>query len=197
MATTSITNTSIVPTLAIIEQPSSISPRQDTSHREAINNLGAAAQLLDKLKMRRKSSPRGGSVGTPGRRSGANSSRIGQSPRDVLSTTRDSDFIPSDPSTAEPATPIKIISMVENACITSSPNSQAVPESPYVGVSVDGPFYRYDDLVMNAVKDINMAHKEMYLDNPTFVATFGLSRSEFAAYPKWKRDLKKREVGLF
>lgn len=73
--------------------------------------------------------------------------------------------------------------------------ARSVPDSPYV--DSNGPFYRYDDLVMNTVKEINMAHKEMYLDNSSFTATFGISRSEFAAFPKWKRDLKKREVGLF
>lgn len=183
----------IVPILAISEQSVSLSPRQDISQREAINSLAAAAQLLDKLKMRRKSSPRA-NPGTPGRasRSGAHSSRIGSSPRDTLTSVRDSDFIPSEASD----TPIKIMSIVENNMFSPDfHTARSVPDSPYV--DSNGPFYRYDDLVMNTVKEINMAHKEMYLDNSSFTATFGISRSEFAAFPKWKRDLKKREVGLF
>jgi len=39
--------------------------------------------------------------------------------------------------------------------------------------------------------------KEAYLDDVTFNTVFGMTSAAFGALPKWKRDAKKKEVGLF
>jgi hypothetical protein len=44
---------------------------------------------------------------------------------------------------------------------------------------------------------VDVARKEEYLDDATFLAKFNLSKTAFAALPKWKRDEAKKKVGLF
>lgn len=38
---------------------------------------------------------------------------------------------------------------------------------------------------------------QVYLSDAEFSTVVGMSKSEFAALPKWKQQAKKKEVGLF
>jgi hypothetical protein len=44
---------------------------------------------------------------------------------------------------------------------------------------------------------VDPAHKEEYLGDAEFLALFETDRDSFRAMPKWKRDAKKKQVGLF
>jgi len=44
---------------------------------------------------------------------------------------------------------------------------------------------------------VDKTRKEDYLDDATFLQLFGVNKDGFAAMPKWKRDSKKKELGLF
>jgi hypothetical protein len=44
---------------------------------------------------------------------------------------------------------------------------------------------------------VDPTRKEEYLDLNSFKTVFGTDKDSFAALPKWKRDAKKKEVGLF
>jgi hypothetical protein len=47
------------------------------------------------------------------------------------------------------------------------------------------------------VKGVDAGSREKYLSDEAFDAVFGMSKSAFEALPKWKRDGKKKEHGLF
>jgi len=60
--------------------------------------------------------------------------------------------------------------------------------------------YSYEDLRDNRVceeKGIDGSKKESYLSDAAVAAIFGMDRAAFDALPKWKRDQKKKEHGLF
>eukprot|EP00930_Biecheleria_cincta_P063173 TRINITY_DN48676_c0_g1_i1.p1 TRINITY_DN48676_c0_g1~~TRINITY_DN48676_c0_g1_i1.p1 ORF type:complete len:497 (-),score=136.82 TRINITY_DN48676_c0_g1_i1:128-1618(-) len=46
-------------------------------------------------------------------------------------------------------------------------------------------------------KGVNAGERETYLSDDVFVNLFGMEKSAFAKLPKWKRDNKKKEHGLF
>jgi hypothetical protein len=56
--------------------------------------------------------------------------------------------------------------------------------------------YSYEALKAG-VAGIDVARKEEYLDAKEFASLFGSDKATFAAMPKWKRDTKKKELGLF
>lgn len=47
------------------------------------------------------------------------------------------------------------------------------------------------------VKDIDLNHKEQYLSDDDFKATFKMTKTEFEAQPKWKKDNQKKDKKLF
>lgn len=49
----------------------------------------------------------------------------------------------------------------------------------------------------NEPDGVDPSRKEEYLDKDTFVSLFKMTKKEFAALAKWKRDKMKRELGLF
>jgi hypothetical protein len=53
------------------------------------------------------------------------------------------------------------------------------------------------DALKAGVAGIDVTRREEYLDAATFQSVFGVDKTAFAAMPKWKRDAKKKEVGLF
>ena len=59
------------------------------------------------------------------------------------------------------------------------------------------PVHDYNDIVKGAVKDIDPARKEQYLDNQVFYSLFGCTKEEFAEQAKWKQTAKKKQLGLF
>jgi len=46
-------------------------------------------------------------------------------------------------------------------------------------------------------KDIIATERERYLPDAVFASLFGMDKEAFAKLPKWKRDNKKKEHGLF
>ena len=59
------------------------------------------------------------------------------------------------------------------------------------------PVYTLEQLRINAISHIDMTHKEMYLSNKEFLRIFGMNKTQFQQLPKWKKDSKKKEKGLF
>lgn len=59
------------------------------------------------------------------------------------------------------------------------------------------PVHSLEELKMNACIDIDIKHKEMYLSNKAFFKQFGMRKEQFITLPKWKKDLRKKEIGLF
>ena len=55
----------------------------------------------------------------------------------------------------------------------------------------------YEVLKASAPTDIDPANKERHLSPSDFSKVFGMDLAAFNALPKWKRDAKKKEVGLF
>ena len=55
----------------------------------------------------------------------------------------------------------------------------------------------YEVLKASAPNDIDPANKERHLSPSDFSKVFGMDLAAFNALPKWKRDAKKKEVGLF
>ena len=71
-------------------------------------------------------------------------------------------------------------------------------------------FLSYEDLLQNCCGEycdqntdrdnlimINPAMKEEYLHEDEFQKIFSTSKREFRAMPRWKRDMKKKELQLF
>jgi hypothetical protein len=56
--------------------------------------------------------------------------------------------------------------------------------------------FSLDDLKAG-VAGIDVTRKEEYLAPDVFAQLFGTDKASFAAMPKWKRDTKKKELGLF
>jgi hypothetical protein len=61
--------------------------------------------------------------------------------------------------------------------------------------------YELSDLRSRRMSDnaagIDLTKKETYLDENTFQQVFRMTKEMFSALPKWKRDMKKKEAGLF
>jgi len=45
--------------------------------------------------------------------------------------------------------------------------------------------------------DITATERETYLPEPVFIGLFGMSKADFAALPKWKKDTVKKKHDLF
>merc|ERR1712203_441674 len=57
--------------------------------------------------------------------------------------------------------------------------------------------HSYDSLIDGRGGCIDSTKKEEYLKDEEFERIFGMTHEEFNAMPKWRRDRKKKEVGLF
>lgn len=118
------------------------------------------------------------------------------------------------PSTPPPApTSAKaIIPPVPSAA--SKPTKWTVPVAPSVisasmvkvaaeTVSVsfkapgDGGFISYESLKGTFPSSVDPAKKEEYLSDADFNKLFGTTKDAFNTQPKWKKDKKKKELGLF
>lgn len=93
-------------------------------------------------------------------------------------------------------TPVKAVS-------TPTPSPAAVPPplpSPALASVTKGgakPVYTHDTLKYTLPDDVDPTVKETYLSTAEFQTIFGSDITAFNAMPKWKRDAKKKEVGLF
>jgi hypothetical protein len=83
-----------------------------------------------------------------------------------------------------------------NKQATTSSSSGAT--NPLTPKDWDGTTYTLVDLRQrNVPKDIDWKNREQYLSDDDFVKAFGLTKSEFAKQPKWKRDKLKQSLYLF
>lgn len=74
----------------------------------------------------------------------------------------------------------------------------AAAAAPAAAVAVaSGAKHSYEELKAGVPAGVDPSRKEDYLDDATFTSKFGVSRADFAAQPKWRRDAKKKELGLF
>jgi 3-oxoacyl-ACP reductase-like protein len=88
---------------------------------------------------------------------------------------------PAKPAAAAPA---------KAPAAAPAPAPAPAPAAPVSGT------YSYEALKAG-VAGIDVARKEEYLDAKEFASLFGSDKATFAAMPKWKRDTKKKELGLF
>jgi hypothetical protein len=58
-------------------------------------------------------------------------------------------------------------------------------------------YYTVDQLRTQSVPDLDYKNREKYLSPSDFAATFGCTKEDWAAWPKWKRVKAKRAVKLF
>jgi hypothetical protein len=84
-----------------------------------------------------------------------------------------------------------------------TPPAQAAPATtakpPAVtGASPPDVVVAYAELISGTLPaGVDPARKELYLDDKEFRQLFACEKQAFAALPKWKRDLKKKELNLF
>lgn len=75
------------------------------------------------------------------------------------------------------------------------------PSAPPLAAASNVPaavgFFPYEDVKSFNVPGMDPTRREDYIDDATFQAKFGVNRTAFKGLPKWKRDAKKKEVGLF
>ena len=83
------------------------------------------------------------------------------------------------------------------AAVASLSVSTTNPTVSTLVVVPAGGYFSYDEVKAGTVPGMDVSHKENYLDDVTFRENFGMERVAFAALPKWKRDEKKKAVGLF
>ena len=77
-----------------------------------------------------------------------------------------------------------------------APKAAPAPAAAAAAAPVSGTF-SYDELKTGVPAGVDPARKEEYLDAATFAKIFGSDKATFLALPKWKRDAKKKELGLF
>jgi hypothetical protein len=58
-------------------------------------------------------------------------------------------------------------------------------------------YYSYDTLKGAFPGSVDPTKKEEYLEDAIFSQLFGVTKDAFRAQPKWKRDAKKKDLGLF
>lgn len=57
--------------------------------------------------------------------------------------------------------------------------------------------YTYEQLKTNQAPNIDLANKELYLNDQEFKSLFGMDKAAFAKLPKWKQADSKKKVQLF
>ena len=70
------------------------------------------------------------------------------------------------------------------------------PVQPAATVAAGGTF-SYDELKAGTPHGVDPTQKEIYLNDTEFVKLFGSDKATFAKSPKWKKDQKKKDLGLF
>jgi hypothetical protein len=75
-------------------------------------------------------------------------------------------------------------------------STASAPSNSYLDPSSVGPI-SYETLKGVFPPSVNPANKEEYLSDVEFVKLFGVDKAAFRVQPKWKKDAKKKELGLF
>jgi hypothetical protein len=87
------------------------------------------------------------------------------------------------------ATPAPVASTTTSNVPASTPGASVV--------STDGSMHSYETLISSIPSGVNPAAKEQHLDASEFQKVFEMDVTTFNSLPKWKRDSKKKAVGLF
>ena len=80
------------------------------------------------------------------------------------------------------------------AAVETGPAASPPAAAP---ASFGGGTFSYEDLKSSVPEGVNPSQKEDYLSDADFSKLFSMTRDAFRALPKWKRDTKKKELGLF
>lgn len=80
--------------------------------------------------------------------------------------------------------------------VAEMPVVAAAAPAPVAVASASGTF-SFEDLVAGIPPGVDPTRKEDFLDDATFSLKFGVDKAAFSAQAKWKRDAKKKELGLF
>lgn len=59
-----------------------------------------------------------------------------------------------------------------------------------------GPFFPLQELKTSTPEGIDPSRRELYLSDADFMEVFKMEKKMFGALAKWKRDMKKKDVGL-
>lgn len=94
----------------------------------------------------------------------------------------------STPSKAAPATAAKATAA---ASVPATEPAAAAPIPPVSGQ------FPYEDLKKGVPAGVDPSRKEEYLSKAEFLKIFEMDIAAFNAMPKWKKDQKKKAVGLF
>lgn len=95
-----------------------------------------------------------------------------------------------------------------SSCSTSSPatsSSPLMPPTPPSSSTTSSVLYLdsssnsfdYDTLKSGCPEGVDPTQKEQYLTEDVFQSLFGMSKAAFMQQVKWKRDQKKKTLGLF
>lgn len=94
-------------------------------------------------------------------------------------------------------TPVKSAAVPAPAPVQPAPVAPpAAPVASSYAAPVAGS-YTLEQLQAGTPSGVDPAHKEDYLDDKTFAATFGMNRATFSGLAKWKRDGAKKKASLF
>jgi len=104
------------------------------------------------------------------------------------------------PAAAAAAAPVAAPAAAPKAAAPKAAPAPAPAPAPAVApapaAAVSGNF-SYDELKAGVPAGVDPTRKEEYLDAATFAKLFAMDKAAFLALPKWKRDAKKKELGLF
>ncbi len=89
-----------------------------------------------------------------------------------------------------PVAPAVLSANMNRAATTEANNSQS-----YLNPADNS--FSFEELKAKFPAGVDPSKKEEYLSNSEFVTLFGVDKATFAGQPKWKRDAKKKELGLF
>lgn len=96
-------------------------------------------------------------------------------------------------ATTSAATPAPVAAPVAAETVT---RERADTTTTYLPPSKTG-FFTIDVLKHSSPEGVDPSRKEDYLDDASFASHIGVDRAAFAGQPKWKRDQKKKELGIF
>jgi len=80
---------------------------------------------------------------------------------------------------------------------TAAPAAAAARPAASASAAVSTGSHSWDDVKAGTVPGMDLTMKENYLDAATFQAKLGCSKAEWDKMPKWKKDAKKKELGIF
>ena len=95
----------------------------------------------------------------------------------------------------------KVVGETKEQSQESKTKASSEPNNPLMPQNFDGIYYSLEAIrhrdIQNYEGVIDKNNREQYLSPQEFEAVFGMTKEEFAKFPKWKRVNKKRELHLY